>query len=611
MAVAVAVPYGKYMLDRKLTEGGMAEIYLARPNPALAPPRIAARPSPIIVKRLFAHHSSEAEFVRMFMNEAKLATKLKHPNIVDIFDQGESDGTYYLAMEFIHGEDLRGIAQQADAVHKRPPMAIVVRIIIDTLAGLHYAHTLVDDDGSPLGLVHRDVSPQNVLVTYEGVTKIIDFGIAKATRARDMDQTQAGMIKGKYAYMSPEQTRSDQLDARSDVFSVGTLLWELLTWRRLFRRATDLATLVAVTEEPAPPAATVNPEVPKELDDILMRSLSMDREQRWDSAKDFHDALLDYVERAGWDASGHALGRYMKEIFADKLSRERREREREAAFAASMAASASVPSAVEDRLSSGMPMRNMSGRVPGPPPPPGQSAEGGPRRAMTMPLQVISASQIQQRKAMVVPKSGGRDTSQTGLPPVPPVPGEAASRSSMPSRMSKPPPPPPPRGSASGIHAPPSATSMPMRIIPDGASSFAGGGEGQQEAAGVAAAGHSGAAVAPVPSVPILAPVSPVDPGLSSGLGLPRLDQPVPPAIKPAAMAAANLQPMHGMPPAMSGAGQSNQSAAVIQPVGLASQTITTPPARANRASVIIAIVLGVLIGVIAVLLMQLLVLSH
>lgn len=230
---------------------------------------------------------------------------------------------------------------------------------------------------------------------------------------------------------------------------------------------------------------------------------------------------------------------------------------------------------------------------------------------MTMPLQVISASQIQQRKAMVVPKSGGRDTSQTGLPPVPPSPGEAASRSSLPSRMSKPPPPPPPRGSASGIHAPPSATSMPMRIIPDGASSFAGGGDGQQDAAGVAAAGHSGAAIAPVPSVPILAPVSPVDPALSSGLGLPRLDQPVPAAIKPAAMAAANLQPMHGMPPAMSGAGQSNQSAAVIQPVGLASQTITTPPARANRASVIIAIVLGVLIGVIAVLLMQLLVLSH
>ncbi len=606
MAVAVAVPYGKYILDRKLTEGGMAEIYLARPNPALAPPRIASRPSPIIVKRLFAHHSSEAEFVRMFMNEAKLATKLKHPNIVDIFDQGESDGTYYLAMEFIHGEDLRGIAQQADAVHKRPPMAIVVRIIIDTLAGLHYAHTLADDDGSPLGLVHRDVSPQNVLVTYEGVTKIIDFGIAKATRSRDMDQTQAGMIKGKYAYMSPEQTRSDQLDARSDVFSVGTLLWELLTWRRLFRRATDLATLVAVTEEPAPPAATVNPEVPKELDDILMRSLSMDREGRWESAKEFHDALIDYVERAGWDASGAALGRYMKEIFADKLSRERREREREAAFAASMAASASVPSAVEDRMSSGMPMRNLSGRVPGPPPPPGQSTEGGPRRAMTMPLQVISASQIQQRKAMVVPKSGSRDGSQTGVPPVPPGPADSASRASLPSRMSKPPPPPPPR--AAGINAPPSATSMPMRIIPDGSSSYAGEAGGQPEAPSAASAsqaGHSGAGIAPVSSVPIMAPMPGVDPSLSSGLGLPRLDQPVPPAIKPSALA--NLQPMQSA----QAVAAASQSATVVPPVALASQTITAAPARTNRASVIIAIVLGVLIGVIAVLLMQIFVLSR
>ena len=595
----MAVPYGKYLLDRKLTEGGMAEIYLAKPNPALAPPRIANRPSPLIVKRLFAHHSSEAEFVRMFMNEAKLATKLKHPNIVDIFDQGESDGTYYLAMEYIHGEDLRGIAQQADAVHKRPPMAMVLRIIVDTLAGLHYAHTLSDDDGHPLGVVHRDVSPQNVLVTYDGVTKIIDFGIAKATRARDMDQTQAGMIKGKYAYMSPEQTRSDQLDARSDVFSVGTLMWELLTWRRLFKRATDLATLVAVTEEPAPPAATVNPEVPKELDDILMRALSMDREQRWESAKEFHDALLDFVARAGWDASSQALGRYMREIFADKLARERREREREAAFAASMAASASVPTAVEDRLSSGLPMRNMSGRIQGPPPPPqpGQTGDGagGPRRAMTMPLQVISPSQIQQRKAMVVPKSG-RDVSQTGLPPVAPQPaGDAPSRSSL--RTTRPPPSPPPRGAGSGLNAPPSATSRPMRIIPDGASSFAGPAESAAEPPAMAPSGpasQSAAAVAPVASVPILTPIQPADPALSSGLGLPRLDVPAP-ATKPAPSAPVGTGP---------------QVAPVVPPMvpvaGLASQSAGLSAARPNRASVIIAIVLGVLIGVIAVLVMQL-----
>ena len=602
----MAVPYGKYLLERKLTEGGMAEIYLAKPNPSLAPPRIANRPSPLIVKRLFAHHSSEAEFVRMFMNEAKLATKLKHPNIVDIFDQGESDGTYYLAMEYIHGEDLRGIAQQADAVHKRPPMPLVLRIIIDTLAGLHYAHTLVDDDGHPLGLVHRDVSPQNVLVTYDGVTKIIDFGIAKATRARDMDQTQAGMIKGKYAYMSPEQTRSDQLDARSDVFSVGTLMWELLTWRRLFKRATDLATLVAVTEEPAPPAGTVNPEVPKDLDDILMRALAMDREQRFDSAKAFHDALLDFVQQAGWDASVPALGRYMREIFADKLSRERREREREAAFAASMAASASVPTAVEDRMSSGLPMRNMSGRVPGPPPPPqpGQTGDGAnPRRAMTMPLQVISPSQIQQRKAMVVPKSG-RDVSQTGLPPVQPPPaGDAPSRSSLPLRTTRPPPPAPPaRGAGSGLAAPASATSMPMRIVPDGSNSFAGGSQGAADAAAASASAppisQSSAAVAPVPSVPILTPISPADPALSSGLGLPRLDMPV-----AAAPTAKPTQPASG--PASSSAvvplAQSGGPAA-----GMASQSAGMVPARTNRASVIIAIVLGVLIGVIAVLVMQL-----
>ena len=602
MAVAVAVPYGKYLLERKLTEGGMAEIYLARPNPALAPPRLANRPSPIVVKRLFAHHSSEAEFVRMFFNEAKLAARLKHPNIVDIFDQGESDGTYYLAMEFIHGEDLRGIAQQADAVHRRPPMPIVIRIIIDTLAGLHYAHTLLDDEGQPLGVVHRDVSPQNVLVTYEGVTKLIDFGIAKATRARDMDQTQAGMIKGKYAYMSPEQTRSDQLDARSDVFSVGTLMWELLTWRRLFKRATDLATLVAVTEEQAPPAATINTEVPKELDDILMRALAMDREARWDSAKDFHDALLAYVESVGWDASTTALGKYMREIFADKLSRERREREREAAFAASMAAqagAASVPTAVEDRMSSGMPMRQVSGRAIAPPPPPGAgqtadgSSAGGPRRAMTMPLQVISPSQIQQRKAMVVPKSG--QASQTGLPPVPPA--DAPSRSSM---RKAPPPAPPPRA-ASGLASPPSATSMPMRIVPDGAASFRPGEPAAD--APPSSPSVSTSNVPPVPQVPVMAPMTAgkVDPALSSGLGLPRIDQVVPGIptgpqgpLGPvaAAIPTGPQQPMVALAPA----------------AGSASMTQSSSAGKPVRASVIIAIVLGILIGVIAVLAMQLLV---
>ncbi|HNF99490.1 MAG TPA: serine/threonine-protein kinase, partial [Pseudomonadota bacterium] len=287
----------------------MAEIFLARPAPGQGGQGV--RPGPFVVKRLFAHQSADTEFVRMFKNEARLAALLKHPNIVDIFDQGEIDGSFFLAMEFINGEDLRSIAQQSDTMNRRPPLPVVGRIIMDMLAGLHYAHSLADENGKPLGVVHRDVSPQNILVTYDGQVKIIDFGIAKATMAAESEQTQAGMVKGKYAYMSPEQARSAKLDGRSDVFSVGILLWELITWRRLFKRGTDLATMVAVAEEPAPSMLLLTPDCPQALDDVVQKALAKDTEQRYRSAKEFAEALGDCMTKLGWDFAPKAVGAYM------------------------------------------------------------------------------------------------------------------------------------------------------------------------------------------------------------------------------------------------------------------------------------------------------------
>ena len=408
----MAVAYGKYLLERKLAEGGMAEIFLARPNPATAPQLVVslaqAGRNQIVVKRLFSHHSDEAEFVRMFFNESRLAARLKHPNIVDIFDQGEVDGTYYLAMEFINGEDLRGIAQQADNVGKRPPFAIVCRIIIDMLAGLHYAHTLRSEAGEPLGLVHRDISPQNVLVTYEGDTKLIDFGIAKATQSRDHEQTQAGLIKGKYAYMSPEQTRSGKLDARSDVFSAGVLLWELIAWRRLFKRQTDLATLVAVTEEPAPSMTITTPDVPKELDDITLRALAMEPGDRWGSAKEFMDALLACIDNQGWDGSHDALARYMKELFPEKLL-------------AQQIAARQTPTS---QLSGRVPASQVSGRA--------QTGPSASRpRAMTMPLQIVNPAMVQAARKAMVTKPGA-------APPPLPTSGRSQSPSNQSSGSSGP-----------------------------------------------------------------------------------------------------------------------------------------------------------------------------
>ena len=501
----MAVPFGKYLLERKLAEGGMAEIYLARPGPGF----VGTPRSQLVVKRLFSHHSGEAEFVRMFFNESRLAARLKHPNIVDIFDQGEVEGAYYLAMEYIHGEDLRSIAQQADTVNKRPPLGVVCRIVMDMLAGLHYAHTLADENGAPLGLVHRDISPQNVLVTYDGVVKVIDFGIAKATQARDGEQTQAGLIKGKYAYMSPEQTRSGQLDARSDVFSAGILLWELVTWRRLFKRGTDLATLVAVTEEPAPSLALINPDVPKELDEVALKSLAPESAARYASAQDFLEALDACCKQLGLDNSRDALARYMREIFATKLAQQQAE-------ARAIA-----------RAAGGMTTRQPGSQAPR-------------QRAMTMPLQVITPAVAQAARARGIPAAPERppgDRPPGDRPSAERGPGEdAPSRSSL---------------RTPAVPAPASSRSLPMPI--QGAASSR--------------------------SLPLL------------GTG-----QSLPPQPAPALSEATVPVPVAAV-----------ESGAHSGPVALEPAAAGHVAPADQRRRVVVAVVIGVLIGIIAVLALQLL----
>lgn len=312
----MAVPFGKYLLESKLAEGGMAEIFLARQ------PGFEGFERQVVVKRLLPELSTEHDFVRMFLNEARLAARLNHPHIVQIYELGQEEGAYFLAMEYIRGEDLRSLAQQADAMGMRPSPGLVCRIICEVLSGLHYAHTRTGPDGKPLGLVHRDISPQNILVTYDGTVKIIDFGIAKATQRQSSDQTQAGLLKGKYAYMSPEQTRGGQIDARSDIFSAGILLWELLTWKRLFKRSTDLATLVAISDEPAPPPSHVNPDLPPELDPIVLGALAVHPDDRYPSAQAFQTALEEFIAAHGLTADTRALRQYMHELFRDKLAQE-------------------------------------------------------------------------------------------------------------------------------------------------------------------------------------------------------------------------------------------------------------------------------------------------
>ena len=199
--------FGKYQLIRKLAMGGMAEIHLARQL------GFEGFEKKLVVKRILPHLAENKEFVQMFLHEARVAARLNHANIAQIFDLGNVDGSYFIAMEYIHGEDVRRVTKQAEATRRELPVALTLRIVADACAGLDYAHKRLDEQGRPLDIVHRDVSPQNILVSFDGSVKVVDFGIAKA--ADQATVTRSGVLKGKYSYMSPEQAAGKQVDSLS------------------------------------------------------------------------------------------------------------------------------------------------------------------------------------------------------------------------------------------------------------------------------------------------------------------------------------------------------------------------------------------------------------
>ncbi|ADO71112.1 serine/threonine protein kinase [Stigmatella aurantiaca] len=308
-------PFGKYQLLKKLATGGMAEVWLARQT------GIEGFAKNLVVKRILPHLAEDHEFVEMFRNEALIAARFTHPNIAQVYEFGEANGTYYIAMEFIHGEDLGRVMRKAYSTEQWIARPLAIRIVASACEGLYYAHTRTDDAGRPLKVVHRDISPQNILISFDGSVKLVDFGIAKA--ADQVGLTKSGAIKGKFAYMAPEQASGKALDHRADIFAIGLVLYELLTCNRPLKRETELATLQAALECSIQPPSEVA-DVPPALDDVVMRALSKAADDRYRDARQFQLALEEALVREQAVASSVQISELMETLFAERLQEEKK-----------------------------------------------------------------------------------------------------------------------------------------------------------------------------------------------------------------------------------------------------------------------------------------------
>jgi serine/threonine protein kinase len=306
--------FGRYELLRKLAAGGMGQVYLARQKGPVGFQKL------LVVKRLLPHLSEDDEFIQMFLDEARIAALLNHPNIAQIYDLGEVDGTYFIAMEYVHGESIADVLKRALQRKGSMPIAFKCRVIADAAAGLDAAHHARSPSGRKLALIHRDVSPQNVLVGFNGSVKIIDFGVAKA--ANKFSHTSAGQIKGKHAYMSPEQAKGEPLDHRSDVFGLGTVFYEILTNTRLFKRESEMATLKAVVSSKVTPPSEVVAGIPKALDAVVLKALARNRDERYATAGDMQLAIEDFLFKQQLPSTTAHLAAFMKELYAEELEEE-------------------------------------------------------------------------------------------------------------------------------------------------------------------------------------------------------------------------------------------------------------------------------------------------
>jgi serine/threonine protein kinase len=307
--------FGKYTLLNRIAVGGMAEVFLARQE------GLEGFEKTICIKRIRPHLSSQASFVRMFLNEAKLAAQLNHPNIVQIYDLGRVNDSYFIAMEYISGRDMSRIIPKAEKAGISFPMIYALRIASNVCEGLYFAHTKTDAYGNPLNIVHRDITPENILVSFSGTVKIVDFGIAKANS--QLEQTRAGEIKGKLSYMSPEQCMGHPLDARSDIFSFGSVVYEWITGYKLFTGENEMAILKSIIDGKIYPPSYFKEDVPEAVERILMKSLEKDKTKRYQSAWEMQFDIDTYLASSEFTPSNIHLSNFLKQIFGDEIEREK------------------------------------------------------------------------------------------------------------------------------------------------------------------------------------------------------------------------------------------------------------------------------------------------
>jgi tetratricopeptide (TPR) repeat protein/tRNA A-37 threonylcarbamoyl transferase component Bud32 len=313
MAEFEPVRFGKYLILDKIATGGMAEMYLAKMTSVEGFEKLVA------IKKILPNLTQDKNLVKMFIDEAKLAAMLFHQNIVHIYDLGSIEGAYFIAMEYIHGKDLRVLGRKAKERNLPLPLEYAIYITCRICSGLDYSHNLKDFQGNSLELIHRDISPQNILVTYQGEVKIVDFGIAKA--ARKSSDTKEGLIKGKVPYMSPEQAAGKPIDNRSDIFSTGNLLYEMVTGKRMFE-GSDLKVLDKVRKADFEPAENLVPDLPREVGEILDRALAKGVTRRYKSCIEMLADLEACLAAFPVRPSAEGLSQYMKALFAEEIAAE-------------------------------------------------------------------------------------------------------------------------------------------------------------------------------------------------------------------------------------------------------------------------------------------------